>query len=634
MISHNNQHDYHELFSSHVRNLREHPGGELKGICPFHDDHNPSWSGNSQTGVWYCFGCKAKGNAYQFAQRVGERIEGKGGQGKPKPQLTKIRAGEWPYVDEAGKPWITTSRYDFFDEQGNLRRKDYYQYDHKAGKPIKRGGHQLPSPRPLYNLHRILNTTDALIFVEGEKCADALISLGFTATTTIGGSQASHKTDFSPLAGRCIFLWPDNDKAGTDYTLKSGNLCQEAGTEEVAVLPIPEGKPEGWDAADAVAEGWTQEQVLELVRSALPFEEYEAQQADTAKEQEAQKKEQTLKRGEFTPLIICAKDVQPENVDYLWYPYFPLGKLGLLGGDPGAGKTYLTAAVTTAHSLGRWPFEVAGKESVKEPGQTLIFSCEDGMEDTLVPRLMELGANRDLVHFVEGKKDWQGNLHNVVLNDEDIITRSIQACGARLVVFDPLQGFLPPKAKMNEMETVRPIITALKRAAHETKCHILLIGHLNKTKHDSAAYKFLGSVDWYAGARSVMAIITNPENPDEERFFYHVKHNLGPKAPGMRFSISRKNAPPFLWGQTTEVTIEDVLAGMQQRSSTKEEEAVAFLQAELAEGERATKDLEEAAKQLHLSWRTVWEAKRKLKIRSHKGKGEFASQWFWTLQPA
>jgi hypothetical protein len=306
--------------------------------------------------------------------------------------------------------------------------------------------------------------------------------------------------------------------------------------------------------------------------------------------------------------------------------------LSLLGGDSGTGKSYLTSAIATAHSRGRWPFFLNGRESIREPGHTIILSAEDGVADTYIPRLINLGADLSFVHFVEGKRDWEGNLHRVLLNDKHLLVRMIQDYSAKLVMFDPLQSFLPPKTKMNDMETVRPVLDALIEAAQITSCHISLVGHLSKAKQETAGYKFLGSVDWFNAARSAMLVVKNPENLDTERFFYHVKHSLGPTAPGMGFSIAEENTPIFLWGKSTDVSIEDVLAGGGKRNTTKETDAATFLAAELAEGPRSGTELEVAAKeQFHISRSTLWEAKKRLKIQSHKGKGEFASQWFWSL---
>jgi len=337
-------------------------------------------------------------------------------------------------------------------------------------------------------------------------------------------------------------------------------------------------------------------------------------------------------RGEFFTVVRCAANIEPEIVDYLWYPYFPLGKVGLLGGDSGVGKSYLTAAIATAHSLGSWPFFTNDHEPSRTPGHTLILSAEDGVADTYIPRLINLGADLSYIHFVEGKRDWEGTLHRVLLNDKLLLIRMIRELNAKLVMFDPLQSFLPPRTKMNDMESVRPVLDAVIEAASVTGCYIKLVGHLSKAKQETAGYKFLGSVDWFNACRSAMLAVPNPENRETERFFYHVKHSLGPKAPGRSYSITHANTPIFLWGPSTEVSVEDALNGGSKHDTTKEDDAVTFLTAELADGPRMGKELEAAAKeQLYISRRTLWRAKKLLKIQAHQGKGEFAGQWFWAL---
>jgi putative DNA primase/helicase len=235
---------------------------------------------------------------------------------------------------------------------------------------------------------------------------------------------------------------------------------------------------------------------------------------------------------------------------------------------------------------------------------------------------------------VEGKRDWEGNLHRVLLNDKQLIVRMIQDHKAKLVMFDPLQSFLPPKTKMNDMETVRPVLDALIEAAQVTGCHILLVGHLSKARQETAGYKFLGSVDWFNASRSAMLVVKNPEHPETERFFYHVKHSLGPKAPGMGFSIAEENRPVFRWGTSTDVSIEDVLAGAPTRGNNKQAEARELILDELANGECTVENIKAAAKGMGISWRTMWEAKKKLKVYAYKGKGEFARHWYWSLPPA
>ena len=194
-------------------------------------------------------------------------------------------------------------------------------------------------------------------------------------------------------------------------------------------------------------------------------------------------------------VLTCASQVIPEVVSWLWYPYLPLSKLCLLGGDPGLGKTWVALGLAAAYSRGVWPFYHDGAPSETEPGQTLFCASEDGMADTLTPRLLAMGADLDRIVFLEGKRNGKGHLQRIVLNEEDILVDAMTQCHAKLLIFDPFQRFLPAKTKMNEMETVSPVVSALMRVAERTQATVLLLGHLNKSKQDTIGYKFLGSVD-------------------------------------------------------------------------------------------------------------------------------------------
>ena len=287
-------------------------------------------------------------------------------------------------------------------------------------------------------------------------------------------------------------------------------------------------------------------------------------------------------------------------------------------------------AFLTAHSLGQWPFFFSGRDPGHMPGNAIVLSAEDGAEDTLVPRLISLGADCSRISFVDAKKDWKGALHRVVLTDASVIVQAIRARDAQIAVFDPFQSFLPPKTKMNEMETVRPVVDGLAAIAKETQCCVILLGHLNKSKQESASYKFLGSVDWYNSARSVMLARMDPDNKPDGRLFFQLKNSLGAQATGgWTFSISDTSAPPFLWGKSTDATVESSFDTEKGPSGTKREEAEEFLRGELAGGERPVEELKSAATRIGVSWRTVWEAKRTLRVKARKD--GFQGPWLWSL---
>lgn len=334
-------------------------------------------------------------------------------------------------------------------------------------------------------------------------------------------------------------------------------------------------------------------------------------------------------RSPYDLLLTPANTVTPEDVHWLWYPYLPLGKLCLLGGDPGLGKTWIALGIAAAYSRGQWPFVDPLQPSEQEPGQTLYCASEDGQADTLVPRLKTMGADLDRVIFLEGQKDKKGRLHRIALNEENILVDAIRQTEAKLIIFDPFQRFLPAKTKMNEMETVSPVVTSLMAIAEKSGCTVLLLGHLNKSKQDTLGYKFIGSVDWFAAARSVLMVMKNPDEPIAGRYLYQIKNSLAPQANGIGFSLAHGSIP-FRWGGATSISAEEMFSPHDGKSKgAKTTAAQMFLTQELANGERPSEELIEKAKELDISRRTLFNAKQEMGIKARKS--GFSTHWYWFL---
>ncbi|MCV6605607.1 MAG: AAA family ATPase, partial [Porticoccaceae bacterium] len=151
--------------------------------------------------------------------------------------------GKWDYTDVDGNLLATVYR---FDPPG--KKKEY-----RPGDAV-RGCMKAPEPRPLYNQPGIAKS-ETVVLVEGEKCVEALMGQGIPATTAMSGANtAVEKTDWSPLAGKRVIIWPDNDAAGQKYAINCASAIAKAGAKLVFIMKIPEGRPEKWDAADALAE--------------------------------------------------------------------------------------------------------------------------------------------------------------------------------------------------------------------------------------------------------------------------------------------------------------------------------------------------------------------------------------------
>ncbi|MBB6580565.1 phage/plasmid primase, P4 family [Ralstonia solanacearum] len=152
---------------------------------------------------------------------------------------------KWDYLDAAGQLLGVVYRY---DPPG--RGKEFRPWDAKRRKMAP------PDPRPLYNQPGLASATQ-VVFVEGEKCSQGLIDTGIVATTAMHGANAPvDKTDWSPLAGKAVLIWPDRDKPGWEYAANAAQAMLQAGAVSVAILVPPEDAPAGWDAADAIEEGF------------------------------------------------------------------------------------------------------------------------------------------------------------------------------------------------------------------------------------------------------------------------------------------------------------------------------------------------------------------------------------------
>lgn len=202
-----------------------------------------------------------------FPKLLADIVAWLGGKSSPVPSPRPKAAKQTSAIDTLG-PY--TSKWDYHDADGKLIAC-VYRYDTDKGKEfrpwdIKSRTYKAPEPRPLYNIPDILKS-DTVILVEGEKCADALIGQNLCATTAMNGAKAPvDKTDWSPLKGKQVFVWPDNDEPGLAYAENAAQAVFDAGARSVAIIPVPQDKPKGWDAADAFEEGFD---CLDFIRNAI-----------------------------------------------------------------------------------------------------------------------------------------------------------------------------------------------------------------------------------------------------------------------------------------------------------------------------------------------------------------------------
>ena len=300
-----------------------------------------------------------------------------------------------------------------------------------------------------------------------------------------------------------------------------------------------------------------------------------------------------------TVKIIRMSDVELTPVEWLWKPYLPFGKLSVLQGNPGEGKTYFAMHLAAACTNGK----LLPNMERMEPFNVIYQTAEDGLGDTVKPRLIEAGADLDRVLVID-----DSNVQ-LTLSDERI-EKAIIENNARLVIIDPIQAYLGADVDMNRANEVRPIFMRLGQVAQRTGCAILLIGHLNKAAGMQSLQRGLGSIDIAAAVRSVMFIGKLKHDPTM-RILTHEKSSLAPPGASLAFSLGDEGG--FRWVGEYDITADEMLSGIEPQRETKTQQAKDLICTLLAGGKQVlSEDIDKAALERGIPGRTVRDAKREL----------------------
>ena len=386
---------------------------------------------------------------------------------------------EYVYTNADGEVLVTVRRYNVKDIAGNpmLNTKGKPK---KEFRPFVEGSpySKFPDIRPLYNIPNVL-ASDRVIWVEGEKCADALNHAGYTATCTIGGAGAltkktAHQFDFSPLQNKELILWPDNDPAGKKLADLIQDFALAAGARSVTMLTPPMGKPEGWDASDALSEGYN-------------IEEFVNTKAKITKT--------NINLLDDSFLVSRFAGAAPEQ-KFLIDGTFPLGVPILFAAAGDAGKGMMTLDMGMKVASGK-PMTNTFGGLVKEFGNVVIFTAEDDESEMhrRVERLDPFEERRGYPHDLKIV-----SLPNVggvfaIMNEsngefsttaefEKIYEQILQMSNLKLIVFDPLASFV--HADVNADPAAGAALTGLlARMATETGASVLVCHHMTKIKDDA-----------------------------------------------------------------------------------------------------------------------------------------------------
>ncbi len=482
-----------------------------------------------------------------------------------------------------------------------------------------------PSGTPLYRLHELIVRHDEAVFiVEGETCADALAELGILATTS-GAADSAGKADWSILREGIATIWPDHDEAGQRYAQAVKAALESIGCT-VAVIDVDTlGLPVKGDAVDWLAAhpGATATDI-----HAMP--KIDPSESPTSNDQGVGvAKPYPLHGGSgyaSEVSIIRGCDLIPEAVKWLWPGWLAAGKLHILGGAPGTGKTTLALAMAaTITTGGRWP------DGTRAPlGNVVVWSGEDDPTDTLLPRLILSGADVNRIYFVGDVLDAEGKRAFDPAKDMRPLADALDGIGdVRLLIVDPIVSAVAGDSHKNA--EVRRALAPLVDLAGRMGCALVGVTHFSKgTVGRDPTERITGSLAFGALARLVMVAAKHQDQGDDgeaRRVLLRAKSNLGADDGGFCYELRQGElaghpgifASCAVFGAAIEGAARDILA---EADATDDEggdavsSVVQWLDNLLRDegGQLDRRDVMKAAQAMGYKERTIHRAREKLNL--------------------
>ena len=307
--------------------------------------------------------------------------------------------------------------------------------------------------------------------------------------------------------------------------------------------------------------------------------------------------------------------IKATKVSWLWYPYIPYGKITIVQGDPGEGKT--TMMLQIAALLTRGKSIPDGNEEIQS-SNVIFQGAEDGIADTIKPRLVAAGADCSRVAFIDTK-----GTSRLSLADERF-EKAIRDCNAKLLIIDPMQAFLAPDSDMTKLGGIRDSFAKITEVAEETGCAVVMIGHMNKGSGNKSIYRGLGSIDVAAAARSILLVGRDQDEPST-RIMVPVKSSLAPEGDAYSFELDPEVG--FRWLGPCKYTSDEVL-GVNIHKESKLERAKEHIRMMLKDNDMYGEEIQSRLQKLGIGRRTVTKAKVELGVETYKN----GNVWFWHLE--
>jgi len=529
----------------------------------------------------------------------------------------------YEYMSAQGKAWVARVRLD-------------HPLDGKAIRPIFHDGGQFrlgeppapPNGKPLYRLPELLvsDADNPVVVVEGEKCVEALRALGVTATTS-GGATSANVADWKPLIGKRVILWPDFDKPGASYAEEVADKLTSAGivfdVVDVAKLGLP---PKG----DCVE--W-----LEMNPSARPGDVYVLPMVVAASDDASPASAAFEKDVGPRAVLERGSDVRPVAIDWLWPGWLAAGKLHLICGAPGTGKTTIALAMAATVTAGMsWPDGVPC-----DSGSALIWSGEDDNADTLNPRLRVAGADMDKIFTVKAVEERGASFTFDPARDVDALRAALlELPDIRLIIIDPIVSAVSGDSHKNS--EVRRGLQPLVDLAMESHCVLLGVTHFTKsTGGRDPVERVTGSLAFGASARVVLVTAVGDQGGEvaAKRTLVRAKSNLGAIGDGFEYDVEQSEvegvpglfASRIAWGCAVTGSARDLLNEAEASPTERSGRHAAqdWLKDFLSAGPRETNEVLTHALAAGFSEKVMRGVRERLGIKPFRT--SFTGPWRWGL---